>query len=365
MKPTTRPTTTTRAVLLALCFAAGVRAAANLCFFPGGVQARDVPCDPTAEVSMCCGSAGACLSNGLCRLEDTSNSTGIAYARGTCSDPTWQSPVCPQNCVLNPDTRTNKTAYDFRFNGVQVWQCDSQGFGVPGKFCCESAAEKARCCSTPAAVFGPLIAATPGNAAAVQTYHASSSAGSTRTATRTATRAAGAATSAPAGTAAASGVPATPGQADVGSSPSPTGGSSDGDSGGGRGGQGGLGNAAIVGMGVGASMGGALLVAVGVMWWLRKERRQQGKAAELDAASTYTTTTTTGGGGGNLSRSDTKRTYDGAGKPASAAGRVSSDWEAGKAVGHHHEVVEIDGREAAVVAVPRAQARVKSMYEMP
>lgn len=79
----------------------GVRAAANLCFFPGGVQSLDVPCDPKAEVSMCCGSVNACLSNGLCKLEDTSNNTGIAYARGTCSDPTWQSPICPQNCVLS------------------------------------------------------------------------------------------------------------------------------------------------------------------------------------------------------------------------------------------------------------------------
>lgn len=74
---------------------------ANLCFFPNGRQAKDVPCDPTAAVSMCCGSVAACLSNGLCKDESTTNSTGVAYARGTCTDPTWQSPFCPQNCQLS------------------------------------------------------------------------------------------------------------------------------------------------------------------------------------------------------------------------------------------------------------------------
>lgn len=114
-------TTTTKAVLLTLLsssgFVAGVRAAANLCFFPGGVQSLDVPCDPKAEVSMCCGSVNACLSNGLCKLEDTSNNTGIAYARGTCSDPTWQSPICPQHCVLSKSFTT-----PFRVYGRKVGQ---------------------------------------------------------------------------------------------------------------------------------------------------------------------------------------------------------------------------------------------------
>ncbi|KAK2014514.1 hypothetical protein LZ32DRAFT_646360 [Colletotrichum eremochloae] len=384
-------TTTTQAVLLALLssstFTTGVRAAANLCFFPGGVQALDVPCDPKAEVSMCCGSVDACLSNGLCKLEDTSNNTGIAYARGTCSDPTWQSPFCPQNCVLNPDTRTNKTAYDFRFNGVQVWQCDSQGFGVPGKFCCESAAEKARCCSTPAAVFGPLIAATPGNAAAVQTYDPSATARTTATQTSTPSPDV---TSPPTVT---SKMPATPGQADT-SSPTGSGGDNDSGGGGGGGGQGGIGNMAIIGVGVGASMGSALLVAMGVMWWLRKERRPRG-AAELEGASTHAGGGGGGGGSSNLSRSDTARTayggtntgnnnhnnntYNGTGtvssmgtgtyamtgNPALVRG-ASSDWDvsppAETAVGRY-QMAEIDGKETLII--PKLQEKKKSMYELP
>ncbi|GKT63044.1 hypothetical protein ColTof3_10383 [Colletotrichum tofieldiae] len=376
-------TTTTRAVLLTLLsscsFTAGVRAAANLCFFPGGIQARDVPCDPTAEVSMCCGSVNACLSNGLCKLEDTSNNTGIAYARGTCSDPTWQSPICPQNCVLNPDTRRNSSAFDFRFNGVQVWQCDSQGFGVPGKFCCESAAEKTRCCSTPAAVFGPLIAATPGNAAAVQTFNSGaqssptpSGSGQSSGVTGTPSQQTPDMTGAPT---ISSKIPATPGGADASS---PTGSGNDDKSDSQDGGQRGIGNVAIVGMGVGASVGGALLVAVGVMWWLRKERQRRGPV-ELDGSSTHA-----GGGNGagsDLSRSSTGRIAyggmninNGTGTVSSMgtgtygmAGivrRASSDWDGSPGgIGGNYQMAEIDGKETLVVAEP--QGRKKSLYELP
>ncbi|KAK6213506.1 hypothetical protein QIS74_09508 [Colletotrichum tabaci] len=401
MKTTTTATmTTTRAVLLALLGGGGlVRAAANLCFFPGGIQARDVPCDPTAEVSMCCGSVNACLSNGLCKLEDTFNDTGIAYARGTCSDPTWQSPVCPQNCVLNQDTRHNRSAFDFRFNGVQVWQCDSQGFGVPGKFCCESAAEKTRCCSTPTAVFGPLIAATPGNAAAVQSLNAVGSVQSSPTPTGSY----GGVTGTPSATAVptmTSKIPATPGGAEASS---PTGSNSNGSNSGGggdddqAGGQRGLGNVAIVGMGIGASVGGALLVAAGVMWWLRKERKRSGPM-ELDGSSTHGGGGGGGGGGGigggmgvtggDLSRSDTGRIAYGGMNLNNGTGtvssmgtgtyamtgnsmvvrRLSSDWDGspgGFGGGGNYQMAEIDGKETFIVAEPQAPPRKKSLYELP
>lgn len=90
-----------RALSIFLLVVAPVTQAANLCFFPGGKQAADVPCDLKAQVSMCCGSVAACLSNGLCKDEKTTNETGVAYARGTCTDPTWQSPICPQHCQLS------------------------------------------------------------------------------------------------------------------------------------------------------------------------------------------------------------------------------------------------------------------------
>ncbi|KAH9242469.1 hypothetical protein K456DRAFT_1732319 [Colletotrichum gloeosporioides 23] len=359
----------------------GVRAAANLCFFPGGVQSLDVPCDPKAEVSMCCGSVNACLSNGLCKLEDTSNNTGIAYARGTCSDPTWQSPICPQNCVLNPDTRKNNSAFDFRFNGVQVWQCDSQGFATPGKFCCESAAEKTRCCSTPAAIFGPLIAATPGNAAAVQTLNTNSKSTPTQSASGshktggTAAEATGpghtpAITSAPTMTskipastpAAGSGTGATTGETTSGTTEKQ-----------------GLSTVATVGMGVGASVGGALLVAVGVMWWMRKERRERGPV-ELDGSSVYGA----GGNGGDLSRANSGRIAYGGMNVGNGTGtissmgtgtyvngmgtmggrRASSEWDGSPGgLGGSYQMAEIDGKEALVVGEPKG--RKKSLYELP
>ncbi|KDN71726.1 hypothetical protein CSUB01_12045 [Colletotrichum sublineola] len=273
---TTKASSPTWALWLALLsrsFTAGVEAKASLCYFPGGVQAKDVPCDPNAEVSMCCGHIDGCLSNGLCKLDETTNSTGIAYARGTCSDPTWRSPVCPQNCILNPDTLTNSNAYDFRLNGVQVWQCDSQGFGVPGKFCCESKAEKTRCCSTPGAIFGPLIAATPGNAAAVQTYNtgaASVSATLTPTPTPTPSPDTGA-TSPPTITSEAT---ATPGGAHASSPTGVDGKGNDSDTSS----DGGIGNAVSVGVGVGVgvSVGGAFLILVGIVWCARRQKRRSG-----------------------------------------------------------------------------------------
>ncbi|KLU88923.1 hypothetical protein MAPG_07904 [Magnaporthiopsis poae ATCC 64411] len=168
--------------LLLLLGAVSYVQGANLCFFPNGRQAKDVPCDPTAAVSMCCGSVAACLSNGLCKDESTTNSTGVAYARGTCTDPTWQSPFCPQNCQLNQDTMRNSSAYDFRANGVQVWECDAQGFGQPARYCCESAAEKTRCCATSSALFR-LASASPGNALPIQTYPPPVSSFATKSAT--------------------------------------------------------------------------------------------------------------------------------------------------------------------------------------
>ncbi|KAF6841010.1 hypothetical protein CMUS01_03730 [Colletotrichum musicola] len=376
-----RSTTILTAAACLVSSASALRAAANLCFFPGGVQSLDVPCDPKAEVSMCCGSVNACLSNGLCKLEDTSNNTGIAYARGTCSDPTWQSPICPQNCVLNPDTRKNNSAYDFRFNGVQVWQCDSQGFAVPGKFCCESAAEKTRCCSTPAAIFGPLIAATPGNALAVQTLNTAKSSptpsgshgagGSSAEATGPGGAAHGtpAATSVPtmtskipASTPAGAGAsaPTDPGQATTPSS----------------GEKQGLGTVAMVGMGVGASVGGALLVAVGVMWWMRKERRERGPV-ELDGSSIHGG----GPGGGDISRSNTGRIAYGGMNIGNGTGtvssmgtgtyvvggtmrRASSEWDGSPGgLGGSYQMAEIDGKETLVVSEPKG--RKKSLYELP
>lgn len=64
------------------------------CYFPNGETSyADVACDSSATDSFCCFSNQACLSNKLCY--DIGNRT---YARGTCTDQTWQSSACPNFC---------------------------------------------------------------------------------------------------------------------------------------------------------------------------------------------------------------------------------------------------------------------------
>jgi hypothetical protein len=68
------------------------------CYYPGGKEATDdLPCDPDAEVSVCCAGSVVlgfvCLSNKLCV------SPKGRIARGSCTDPTWQSPDCPKFCL--------------------------------------------------------------------------------------------------------------------------------------------------------------------------------------------------------------------------------------------------------------------------
>lgn len=71
------------------------------CYYPNGQKNNiDVPCDPSASVSMCCGDPASCLSNGLCQTIDDQQMNGnISYARGTCTDNQWGSSTCPQHCL--------------------------------------------------------------------------------------------------------------------------------------------------------------------------------------------------------------------------------------------------------------------------
>jgi hypothetical protein len=67
------------------------------CYYPGGEEATgDYPCDSDAEHSACCagGTLGkACLANKLCW------SPGMRFARGSCTDPSFKSPACPDYCT--------------------------------------------------------------------------------------------------------------------------------------------------------------------------------------------------------------------------------------------------------------------------
>ena len=57
-------------------------------------EPRDIVCNASAPVSLCCSNGETCLANGLCFLDwDTSINTG------TCTDKTWSSPICFQQCL--------------------------------------------------------------------------------------------------------------------------------------------------------------------------------------------------------------------------------------------------------------------------
>lgn len=70
-------------------------ALATTCYDSTGAVTDNVPCNPDADVSVCCGANQygiACLDNKLCQGWD-----GQVF-RGTCTDKTWKSPDCPQFC---------------------------------------------------------------------------------------------------------------------------------------------------------------------------------------------------------------------------------------------------------------------------
>lgn len=68
------------------------------CYFPdGSIASNDTPCNSAAtknSVSACCGHSDICLDNALCLPQHESP----ALVRGSCTDETWQSPMCAQYC---------------------------------------------------------------------------------------------------------------------------------------------------------------------------------------------------------------------------------------------------------------------------
>ncbi|KAK4141344.1 uncharacterized protein C8A04DRAFT_31094 [Dichotomopilus funicola] len=106
------------------------------CYYPDGSIAKgDHPCDTDAEHSPCCAGdvlANQCLANKLCL------SPKGRYARGSCTDPTWTSPDCPQYCIANNLT-----------NGADLSLCTSLSNPSPS-FCCVGASD---CCAQQSSQF--------------------------------------------------------------------------------------------------------------------------------------------------------------------------------------------------------------------
>ncbi|KAL6714057.1 hypothetical protein ACLMJK_008551 [Lecanora helva] len=77
-------------LFLSLSLTAHLSAAQLLpCYDKNGKVVGDVPCDPAANVSACCGASYKCVTSLYCEA-----GTGFQLM-GTCTDPTWNDPECP------------------------------------------------------------------------------------------------------------------------------------------------------------------------------------------------------------------------------------------------------------------------------
>jgi hypothetical protein len=77
---------------LFLSFSSSV-AFATTCYTTEGQAINLVPCDPTANITTCCGLPDYCLSNGLCFNAGANNLLG----NQGCTDPNWGAP-CHKYC---------------------------------------------------------------------------------------------------------------------------------------------------------------------------------------------------------------------------------------------------------------------------
>ena len=89
------------------------------CYYPNGDAVADNnPCVLDQDASPCCGNGWTCLENGLCY-----NPISKALARGTCTDPSWTSPQCPQFCtksLYSINKSLDHRFFDFLFLAVEL-----------------------------------------------------------------------------------------------------------------------------------------------------------------------------------------------------------------------------------------------------
>ena len=84
-----------RLLLLPLCLILGLANAT--CYYPNGDSDQNhSPCDPKADVSVCCSFGFECLSNGLCN--DIRYLNYQRVLRGGCTDKSW-SEGCGKVCL--------------------------------------------------------------------------------------------------------------------------------------------------------------------------------------------------------------------------------------------------------------------------
>ena len=63
------------------------------CFTQDGTPSDNFPCDPSAEVTACCGYGSVCNTNLYCT--GANQDVPKFWLVGTCTDPTFRDPACP------------------------------------------------------------------------------------------------------------------------------------------------------------------------------------------------------------------------------------------------------------------------------
>lgn len=63
------------------------------CYDQDGTPSDNLPCDPSANVTACCGLGSTCNTNLYCT--GANQEAPNFWLVGTCTDPTYQDPACP------------------------------------------------------------------------------------------------------------------------------------------------------------------------------------------------------------------------------------------------------------------------------
>lgn len=106
----------------------------------------DVPCDPNAQFSACCGAGSICISNLYCY--DAAITT--PNVPGTCTDQSFTDPACPcppseESCRLDYP-RSSLTFFYFRHPATSLNYQDDVTSCPDGSYCCGN--NNTACCSS-------------------------------------------------------------------------------------------------------------------------------------------------------------------------------------------------------------------------
>ncbi|TKA31432.1 hypothetical protein B0A50_02279 [Salinomyces thailandicus] len=127
-------TTTTTPAALAIFTLHALHSAAQNCYYPNGDLA-DGMAACSSDGGACCPYQWACLSNGLCYLENADY-----YGRYTCTDQGWSNSTCPDLCTQGDTASGNEAILQcadgsWCCDGDRSFDCceqsDTEGFSLP------------------------------------------------------------------------------------------------------------------------------------------------------------------------------------------------------------------------------------------